>query len=68
MKKTDAARQAKIEALRDFEADRRMGNHLTPLSANKGTANPQDCSCGDDAQRRMTNHQKPLKFSKDVPA
>lgn len=64
MKKSDAARQAKIEALRDFDADRRMGNYQNPLSVSKSEKS-QDCDCGDDAQRRMANHQKPLKFSKE---
>ena len=67
MKKNDAARQAKIEALRDFEADRRMGNHLKPLGAHNATDTPNDCSCGDDAQRRMENHRQPLKFTKETP-
>lgn len=66
MKKRDAAREAKIEALRDFDADRRMGNHAKPLSVSKADKPTSDCSCS-DADRRMQNHQKPLKFTKETP-
>ena len=56
MNHSDADRQAKMQALRDFEADRRMHNHEMPLSASKAQKN-QDCGCADDAHY-LRSHQQ----------